>query len=269
MVALSRTGWVTGRGSIAVVRVFNGGSVAWCFAWCWLRGEDGGVELTAVVFDFYGTLAPGRPPAEQQRARAAQAAALGIDPMAFDAELSATVHERFEGAGGGVQESLAWVARRIGAQPGDAALAAATRARVTAERAFGEPRPEAVGVLAALRKRGLRIGVISDCSAELPAYFQDLPIAPLVDAAVFSFLTGHRKPRPHNYLQCCRELGVEPEQCLYVGDGGSDELRGARAVGMRPVHLDVHAERDGVVYGRHLSWDGDSIATLPEVLDLV
>ncbi len=222
-----------------------------------------------MIFDFYGTLAPGRSDADQLRARAAQAAALGVDQAAFDAELTATVHERFSGAGGTVEGSLAWAAGRIGAHPSAQQLAEAARVRLRFERGFGEPRPEAVPVLRAVRERGLRVGLISDCSAELPTYFPDLPIAPYVDAPVFSFVTGHRKPAPENYLACCAALEVEPEDCLYVGDGGSNELAGARAVGMRAVHLDVPDEAGGVVYGRHQSWDGETIAALDEVLTLL
>jgi putative hydrolase of the HAD superfamily len=227
------------------------------------------VRLQAVVFDFYGTLAPGRSVAAQVEARAAQAEALGVDPRRFDAELTATVDERFRGAGGDVSGSLRWLARRLGADPDPAAVAAAAGVRLTVERGFGEPRREAVDVVRALKQRGLRVGVVSDCSAELPAYFAALPIAPYVDAAVFSFVTGHRKPEPHNYLACCARLGVEPGACLYVGDGGSNELAGARAVGMRAVHLAVPEEVNSLVYGRHREWDGETVDSLAGVLALL
>lgn len=177
--------------------------------------------------------------------------------------------ERFEGAGADVAGSLRWVAHRLGLDVGADALGRAAAVRLAAERRFGEPRAEAAEVLRELRTRGLRIGLISDCSAELPAYFADLPIAQYVDAPVFSFVTGHRKPAPENYLACCATLSVSPQECLYVGDGGSDELAGARAVGLRAVHLDVEAEAGGVVYGRHTRWDGARITSPREVLDLV
>jgi len=223
----------------------------------------------AVVLDFYGTLAPGRSAAQQAVARAAQAAALGMDQGLLDAELSATVDERFRGAGGSVAGSLAWVAHRLGAEPDPATLERAAEVRLAAERSFGEPRPDAVGVLSAVRERGLAVGVVSDCSAELPLYFPDLPIAPLVDTAVFSFVLGIRKPDPRIFTACCTALGVAPDECLYVGDGGSDELAGATAVGMHAVHLDVPGEDQGVVYGRHASWEGARITALPQLLPLL
>jgi putative hydrolase of the HAD superfamily len=227
------------------------------------------VSIDAVVFDFYGTLTPGRRSADQLAARTEQATALGIEPAALDAELTATVDARFRGAGGDLPGSLRWVADRLGVTPSDAAIRRAATLRLASERRFGTPRPEAVEVLQALRGRGLRVGVISDCSAELPEYFADLPIAPHVDAAVFSFRTGHRKPERENYLTCCAALGVQPQACVYVGDGGSDELAGARAVGMRAVHLAVPDDSEAVVYERHLQWDGEVITALADVLTLV
>ncbi len=222
-----------------------------------------------VVFDFYGTLTPGRTAADQRRVRTEQARALGVDPQRFDAELTATIDARFRGAGASLAGSLRWVANRLGTDPSLDALTEAARVRLATERTFGEPRPDALPVLRTLHERGLRIGLISDCSAELPHYFAQLPIAGYVDAPVFSFVTGERKPDPANYLQCCEHLGVLPHDCLYVGDGGSDELAGARRVGMRAVHLAAPADSGAVVYGRHLTWDGETITALPQLLELV
>lgn len=227
------------------------------------------MNVAAVIFDFFGTLAPGRSSHAQAAARAEQARALEVDAAAFNAVLDASYRERFRGETGDVRQSLAWAARQLGSQPSESALTAAAKVRLASERQFGEPRPEAVPLLQELRARGLRIGVISDCSAELPVYFTELPIAPLVDAAVFSSLTGSLKPDAHNYLTCCQRLDVDPSACWYVGDGGSNELHGARAVGMHPVHLDVAIERGDVVYGRHAHWDGDTIESLPQLLPLL
>ena len=227
------------------------------------------MSIRAVVFDFYGTLAPGRSAAAQTVARSEQAAALGVDPAEFDAELNRTMDERFRGVGGSVGGQLAWVARRLGVEPTPEAIDAAAAVRLEHEGRFAVPRPDAEPVLRTLHERGLRIGVVSDCSAELPAHFADLPIARYVDAPVFSFVTGHRKPAPENYLACCAALDVAPTECVYVGDGGSNELAGARAVGMRAIHLDVAAEADSPVYEKHTRWDGETVSSLTAVLALV
>ena len=91
---------------------------------------------------------------------------------------------------------------------------------------------DAVTTLRCLRDRGLRIGVVSDCTHELPEAWPDLAVAPWVDATVFSVVIGERKPHPSLYLSACAGLGVGPDEVVYVGDGGSNELSGARALGI-------------------------------------
>jgi putative hydrolase of the HAD superfamily len=226
------------------------------------------VDIAAVVFDFFGTLTPGRSPQAQAAARVEQARALGVDAAAFDAALNDSYRERFRGETGDVEQSLALLARRLGFRPSKSARAAAARIRLAAERRFGEPRAEAVALLQALRQRGLQVGLISDCSAELPIYFAELAIAPLVDAAVFSCLTGTLKPDPHlpDLLSAARRASRGQ-----LVRRGRWQQRAARRQGGGHAsgHLDVAVERGDVVYGRHGGLDGDMIESLLELLPLI
>jgi putative hydrolase of the HAD superfamily len=54
----------------------------------------------------------------------------------------------------------------------------------------------------------------------------------LFDVTVFSCDAGILKPDPRIYRLATDGLGLPPEQCLYVGDGGHRELRGAREAGL-------------------------------------
>jgi FMN phosphatase YigB (HAD superfamily) len=67
-------------------------------------------------------------------------------------------------------------------------------------------------------------------------------------------------------LEVCGELGVEPQRCAYVGDGGSDELRGGRELGMTAV-LFRHAREidlEGLPDGAR-NWQE---ATIERLLDI-
>ena len=64
-----------------------------------------------------------------------------------------------------------------------------------------------------------------------------------VDAVSFSCVLGTRKPHERNYLSVTEELGVDARSCVCVGDGGSQELSGALALGMRPILLGDPRER--------------------------
>ena len=46
---------------------------------------------------------------------------------------------------------------------------------------------------------------------------------------------GLKKPDPRIFQLCTERLSLSPEECLYVGDGGSHELEAAKAFGMHPL----------------------------------
>ena len=65
-------------------------------------------------------------------------------------------------------------------------------------------------------------------------YKKETPFAPLIDATVFSCLIGFRKPNPQIYHLAAKQLVAEPQACLYIGDGSSQELIGTNGVGQLP-----------------------------------
>jgi putative hydrolase of the HAD superfamily len=142
-------------------------------------------------------------------------------------------------------------------------------ARINALRADTELRADAVTVLTAIRRRGLATAMISDCTHELPAFLPALPVAPLLDAKIYSVRLGVCKPDPRIYLAACAELGVAPAECLYVGDGGSHELSGAAAVGMTPVRLAAPDLAHHLVFDTDTNFAGRTVRSLTEVLGLV
>jgi putative hydrolase of the HAD superfamily len=96
-------------------------------------------------------------------------------------------------------------------------------------------RPEILHGLERIRAMGLKTGLISNAGYDEVEAWPESPLAPLFDTALFSCHTHLMKPEPEIYLLAARTLGVAPEKCLYVGDGGSREHEGARAAGMCTV----------------------------------
>jgi putative hydrolase of the HAD superfamily len=104
--------------------------------------------------------------------------------------------------------------------------------------------------------------VVSDCTHELPEFWDRLPVAPWVDAAVFSIVMGCRKPHPSTYAAACDRLGVTAGQAVYVGDGGSNELTGARSAGMSVVRLVAEDAEGALVYDMEPNWTGPVVTSL-------
>ena len=225
--------------------------------------------MRAVVFDFFGTLTPVSPAQTWAGNAASLAAAMGVPIEDLVEVLKETFPDRITGAYGGVAETLQALATRLGVTLTDNQLAHATRIRRERQEAMFGLRPETLGVIGALRDRGLPIGLVSDCTIELPEAWSGLPLASLVDVPVFSCLERTRKPDPRLFRKVAAGLRTEPGGCLYVGDGGGDELPGAATVGMRAVLL------AGPDWDNHpmpalgpggVRWTGERISSLTELL---
>jgi len=97
--------------------------------------------------------------------------------------------------------------------------------------------PENVETLRDLKAAGFRLGLISNADVMEAAPWPTCPLAGLFDVELFSCAVGLVKPEPAIYARCIDALGVSPASCLFVGDGGSNELVGAKAAGMSTVFV--------------------------------
>ncbi len=128
---------------------------------------------------------------------------------------------------------LSWIATRLGTSP-DEKLVEQLRSERLAEKAavLHTVEPDVLATLATLRTKRLGLAVVTNCFAEDVASWEGSPLRPYFDVTVFSCTAGLAKPDPEIYLRACRELDVAPDRALYVGDGGDDELAGARRAGL-------------------------------------
>lgn len=95
--------------------------------------------------------------------------------------------------------------------------------------------PGILPMLEALKNRGVKVGLVTNCQSEEAAAIRRSVLWPYFDAPVMSFEAGVMKPDPAIFRRCTALLAVKPDECLYVGDGGSRELEAASALGMRPL----------------------------------
>lgn len=98
--------------------------------------------------------------------------------------------------------------------------------------------PEVPATLAALATRGFRLAVVSNWDRRLPLLLERLGLADRFAAIVVSSAVGREKPDPAIFRAALAALGVAPEEALHVGDHLREDVEGARAIGMRALHLD-------------------------------
>jgi putative hydrolase of the HAD superfamily len=230
--------------------------------------------FSAVVFDLYETLVPGGGRLVRDAVSAAMAADLGVEPSAFAAQIRASFDERARGLLGDLPSTVEALAARIGGTPSSAAIQVAAARRLDLVLQLLQAPVLTVSVLRQLRAAGYRLGLVSDCSVETPTLWAETPLACLVDVAVFSCVEGVRKPDPGLYRSAARGLHVDLSECVYVGDGASDELNGAEAAGMTAIQLRAeHLERDdaadhALIYGAR-PWHGPTVEHLTELPTLL
>ena len=230
------------------------------------------MPYSTVIFDLYLTLASGYSFTEHERIVAQMAGVLHApDPAAFTQLFS---HETWPDRGTGrvptIRANIEAIFQRLGWPVEPERVTEAVRLRYEFSAKALAPLPGALEALEAVRARGYRTGLISDCSEETPLHWERTPFAPLFEVAVFSCEVGMLKPDPGIYAIACERLSVEPGACLYIGDR-EEELVGARDAGMRaimslPPHQDTYEARDM----NRPTWDGpiiSSVAALPALLD--
>ena len=98
--------------------------------------------------------------------------------------------------------------------------------------------PDALEGLALVRRRGMRVGVLSNMPfATLEGSLESLGFGGLLDAVVVPQVSSESKPAPGAYHTAARRLGVLPEECLFFDDE-NENVAGAQAVGMRAYLVD-------------------------------
>jgi len=183
---------------------------------------------------------------------------------------SNTAEKRSVGAIQTIEANLKYICREMGVRADDVKIKLATRIRFDFLKQTTRPRPDAIEVLSCLKAQGFKVGLISNCSPETPVIWKYTPFVPFFDVVIFSSSSGLKKPDPRIYQLATKQLAVDPRDCLYIGDGESQELTGADQVGMHPVSIRlVYEDSTQPHLANREEWDGPVIPSLREVLTLV
>jgi putative hydrolase of the HAD superfamily len=216
----------------------------------------------AVVFDLWQTLAVW-PEALSSTLRREWSKSLGVDAERLDELWDADdVYQLHES--GPIAPAIASLYGKLGVHA-DVEDILARRLELT--RVGLVPVPGALSTVHELRRRGVATGLISNCTEEVALVWEESAFAGIFDAAIFSATAGCLKPAPEIYGFALERLGVDGSDCLFVGDGASGELDGARRVGMTPVLICPPGEEPR--WNGLRDWPGLRITSIPQVLDLL
>jgi hypothetical protein len=95
--------------------------------------------------------------------------------------------------------------------------------------------PEAVTALRALKSGGYEMGIISNAGNEKPDAVNDLlEAAGLFDFFNPKYIFYQKKDSPEAFADAARKAGLEPDQCVFVGENSGERSRALKA-GFRRV----------------------------------
>lgn len=229
------------------------------------------MRYDAVIFDLYGTLVDNFPGEAFESAAADMACCLGVPQQGFALLWNVdTWPMRVVGHFPTTEANIEHICGVLDVSVEEALVKTAAQIRFEFSRRILVPRDDVVETLTTIKSAGYKIGLISDCSLEVPSLWPDLPFAPFIDVPIFSCSVKLKKTDRRIFLLACEQLGVAPERCLYIGDGGSRELSGATQVGMDAVLIRVpYEEVDEASRTEVLQWRGARIAAIKEILTFI
>lgn len=108
----------------------------------------------------------------------------------------------------------------------------------------------------------------NNCFSEESMVIKKSILYPFFDAVCLSFDEGIQKPDPAIFERCIERLGVEADACLYVGDGGSNELEAAQRLGMQVVQA-VWYLKEGINQPAQRKTDFEHIEKPMDIIELI
>lgn len=191
--------------------------------------------IRAVFFDLYETLITEWDNGIRKATHSVEQ--LGIPEDIFKREWGMRVEKRMDGTFENYQSVLKDILQTLKMPIDEKVLELVECGRIRAKAIpFENVDQHILNALTLIKKMGIKIGLISNCTPEEITAWKSSVLPEFFDDVIFSFQAKCAKPDPKIYLTACKNLGVEPKSALFIGDGGSNELDGATKVGMKAYH---------------------------------
>lgn len=188
--------------------------------------------IKAVIFDMYETLITlFQSPLYFGTQMAIDA---GISEEEFQSLWKPTEYERTVGKMT-LEETLEFILKEKQCYSKELFSKIVDKRKISKKECFKHLHPEILPMLKELKKKGICIGLISNCFSEEVGAIKNSELFPYFDTVCLSFEQGLQKPEKEIFIRCMDKLSVSADECIYVGDGGSLELETASQIGMKAV----------------------------------
>jgi len=161
---------------------------------------------------------------------------LGIEKDVWEKASEALYHERGIGMVKEPYEMIRQIAHSINPEIPHETLLLVTEARVKRfKKCLKNVDEKVLRTIRAIKASHKKIGLISNADIIDTQGWEDSPLSEFFDVVIFSCNVGCVKPDRKIYELALEQMNEEPRYCLYVGDGGNNELVTAKEMGMTIV----------------------------------
>lgn len=120
-------------------------------------------------------------------------------------------------------------------------------------------------VLQKLKEDGARMVLVSNFYGNVETVLDEMGFSGMFETVVESAVVGIRKPDPRIFTLGVEALGLQPEECLVIGDSYDKDIEAAKKAGCRTVWIKGEGWTDDEPDGRCAD---TVIASLEELLSL-
>ena len=137
------------------------------------------------------------------------------------------------------------------------------------KKALTEIHPDILFTLKQLKEKGVKLCLISNADIIDKKYWSISPLAMLFDDVIFSCDVGIVKPNKEIYQLAAERMSTTADKCFFVGDGGSDELAGAKSCGFTTVLTEFLIVKDRQTKEKITKSADFIISDFKEILNIV
>jgi len=120
-----------------------------------------------------------------------------------------------------------------------------------------------------IHNQSIKIGLISNADKMDRKSWEESPLSKVFDDAVFSCDVGFLKPDVAIYNLAMKRMHAKDGQAVFVGDGGSDELTGAKNAGMITVFTEYLEKKEDPIKSKLVEGANYHIDDFGELLMIV
>ena len=137
------------------------------------------------------------------------------------------------------------------------------------KKALTEIHPDILFTLKQLKEKGFKLCLISNADIIDKKYWDISPLAQLFDDVIFSCDVGIVKPDKEIYQLAMERMNTTPDKCFFVGDGGSNELAGAKSCGISTIFTEFLTVKDNTTRDKILNSADFTVQDFKEIINII